>query len=560
MTITDSRIPTRISPDLLDTIGRQFGFKHGKGIAEWLKNSLDNYLRLRDQGAESLSGGWPVYLCLIDGRGRATGPNLAVVDFGGASFSDVETFFLHWGDRSAAILGGAAAGVAVTGGHGNGGKFYMREMWRGGARFLTWKSGKATSLVVDYADVVRQRRDGMTGSWEIKDQPMGWEDALEAALPESDDLGGAAMLIAHLEETAPRLVAELNAGVRGLTVVVGRAAKQLRSANDVVRGSGRWNHQKLVDEILEAPQARRPIRELSISVFVNGELKLARLEPRTIEEDPDWPSVELSVPAEAVPGSAEAGESIGTLKVRKAAEQLIAGRKDENALYINDRLGNPIASYPVRELPLPGHSPVATFLQGELQLTFPDVEALVNNDRERLIASPQTTAILAWVGERIWERAKAIEAADAAQERNAELAEAAELNQDLNQHAQRFLEQLQTEMLVDFIDDAGGGGPGRSGRGTGGTGTGHGGDSRREDGRGGGTGDGGTKEIPGSTETVRRPSFPRVLLSGHDPDPARTDGLSKSLTEQTTPTRADAVRRAPQSTDRLIPCKPLLAW
>ncbi len=45
MTQTQGRkIKTRISPDILDTIGKSFKFKHGKGIAEWLKNSLDQYL------------------------------------------------------------------------------------------------------------------------------------------------------------------------------------------------------------------------------------------------------------------------------------------------------------------------------------------------------------------------------------------------------------------------------------------------------------------------------------------------------------------------------------
>ena len=37
--IQGRKIATRISPDILDTIGKSFKFKHGKGISEWLKNS-----------------------------------------------------------------------------------------------------------------------------------------------------------------------------------------------------------------------------------------------------------------------------------------------------------------------------------------------------------------------------------------------------------------------------------------------------------------------------------------------------------------------------------------
>src|SRR6266542_6073635 len=114
-------VPTRISPDILETMGRSFNFRHGIGIAEWLKNALDHYLRLRYLGRECLPGGWPVLLNLIDGRNQSMGPNLAVVDFGGTTLRDLDTFFLLWGDRSAATLGHRVDAARVTGGHGNGG-------------------------------------------------------------------------------------------------------------------------------------------------------------------------------------------------------------------------------------------------------------------------------------------------------------------------------------------------------------------------------------------------------------------------------------------------------
>src|SRR5687767_10088081 len=127
MTASLERIQTDISPDIIDTFGRQFRFRHGKGIAEWLKNSLDNYLRLRHGGQETLPGSWPVFLNLIDGERKRPGPNLVLIDFGGTTFENVRSFFLLWGAHAAATLGGAATGAAVTGGHGNGGKFYMRD-------------------------------------------------------------------------------------------------------------------------------------------------------------------------------------------------------------------------------------------------------------------------------------------------------------------------------------------------------------------------------------------------------------------------------------------------
>ncbi len=174
-------VKTKISPDFLETIGKSFKFRHGSGVAEWLKNSLDNYLRLRELGTEPRSGAWPVLVDLIDAARHGEGPNLAVIDFGGSSLQEVDDFFLDWGSRSAATHGRFSQ-VALTGGHGNGGKFYMRQMWRKGARFLTLRDGKATSLVVE------RREDENTGYWEFKEAALSWRKALELALPETEHL------------------------------------------------------------------------------------------------------------------------------------------------------------------------------------------------------------------------------------------------------------------------------------------------------------------------------------------------------------------------------------
>lgn len=519
-------VKTRISPDLLDTIGKSFKFRHGSGISEWLKNALDNYLRLRKLSLESRGGSWPVIVDLIDGTSTSNGPSLAVIDFGGTSLSDIEDFFLEWGSRSAAKLGGRVDVAALTGGHGNGGKFYMREMWRSGARFATYSEGRATSLVVE------RRSDGNTGYWEFKDRAMAWREACRAALPIEKQPGDGDKLIAYLETHEPELVSELDAGNRGLTLVVGRRAVQVLSSNDVVRG-GRWDHQRLVDSIREAPQARRPIRELAISVFKNGVRVVERLTPEAVGEDPDWPPVEIAMPKAVIPDVRPAADpsGLGQLRLAKAGVPLTGRLRHRNAVAILDEHGNPIASYSIREIPLPGHSPVLDFVHGELDLEFRGVEDLVQNDREKLVPSPATQAILEWVGERVWERAGLIDKTQREASRKTDLELASILNDSLNQHAKRFLEELQTQIYVDVVEDPEGGGPGPrggTGSGDGGTGT-------------GGEGAGGVKEVPGSSEQVRRPRFPQVLLSDYDPDPSTGGVDTKHLTDRHPPLDQDDV-------------------
>jgi hypothetical protein len=356
-------VPTQISPDILETFGRTFNFRHGGGVAEWLKNSLDNYLRLRELGKETRSGNWPVLISLIDSGGESTGPSLAVIDFGGTSRRDIEDFFLHWGSQSAATLGSRLDGASVTGGHGNGGKFYMRQMWRNGARFLTWRDGKSTSLVVE------RRTDGNTGYWEFKDEDITWREALQRALATSEHLGGADRLLDYLEASEPQLMRELDEHQRGLTAVVGRRASRILTSNDLSSG-GRWNHQRIVDAIRDAPQARRPIRELAISVFKNGTLAIDRLSPEELLEDPNWPPQVFDVPNTLIVDARLRTEqpTVGTLRLMKAGKALTGRRRDRNAVFVLDKHGNPIASYSIREIPLPGHSPILTFMHAELTL------------------------------------------------------------------------------------------------------------------------------------------------------------------------------------------------
>lgn len=92
----------------------------------------------------------------------------------------------------------------------------------------------------------------------------------------------------------------------------------------------------------------------------------------------------------------------------------------------------------------------------------------------------------------------------------------------LNSYAQNFLRELETEVFIDWQEEEGGGegGDRRSGGSGGGRGEGSGGGS--------GTG-GGRKDEPGATKRVRRPRFPRILLSGSDSDPAADSGSTRLL-------------------------------
>ena len=508
----DNRIPTKISPDVLDQIGRDFKFNHAKGIAEWLKNSLDAYLVRRHNGDERSSGLWPVHLHLINGLGRRSGPNLAVMDFCGTTYADVEGFLLNWFDTSAAQRGSRADLASLTGGHGNGGKFYMREMWERGARFCTWLDGNVTSLIVDHAS------DGTCGYWEYQNEPCSWHRALEVAYA---DVGLSSY---DIEEFAgsidPHLINELDNGFRGFSVVAGLSGKQIWTANDVVSVK-RWKPEKLIEAVRDAPAAHRPLREIMIRVAVDGKLVLPHLRPGEVDEDPAWPMRECQMPVALTHPDGgsnrirfDVGGAVqgGLLTIRKAVSPLTGRRRLLNQITVFDPGGNPVGSFPITDLAA-GSADHTAFLFGDLAVDFKEIEQFVENDRESFRRTPQVEAIRLWIRDQLSMLVDDMENEAHAIERERNLEKAVHLNQLLNDYARKFLQQLESEVFIDWLDEPGGGegGMGIDDGSRGGTG-----------GQGGGNEDdsGGRKDEPGTEQRVRRSRFPRILLSGHDGDPA----------------------------------------
>lgn len=227
------------------------------------------------------------------------------------------------------------------------------------------------------------------------------------------------------------------------------------------------------------------------------------------------------------------------MRLTKSNSQLIGRAKDYNALFITDSMGNPVAFYPLREIPALSSSPLLSFLHAELKLTFPHIDELVQNDRERLASGASTIAILTWVGERISERVQAAEEAQRASKNRNELQKAAVFNEELNQHVKFFLQEMQSNLLIDVVEDPKGGGPGSVGNGAGPIRTGEGEHDKTPqeapEEKGGSSGEGGTLEVPGTAQTARRPKFPQVLLSEEDADPSKADGTTKHLTDRHPP-------------------------
>ena len=106
---------------------------HEDGLPEWIKNSSDAYLRLDLPPEDS------VILILFRDSDRGKPSLIGCLDFGGMTVEDIERRFRHWADPEAA---GQMLAAGVEGGHGNGGKCYMTQMFESHAHLHTLINGR----------------------------------------------------------------------------------------------------------------------------------------------------------------------------------------------------------------------------------------------------------------------------------------------------------------------------------------------------------------------------------------------------------------------------------
>ena len=105
---------------------------HEDGLPEWIKNSSDMYRRM-DAGPEE-----SVILVLLKDGNRSEPALVGCLDFGGMTTANIEKQFRNWADPDAA----GTMEQGVEGGHGNGGKCYMTQMFASHALIHTLCEGR----------------------------------------------------------------------------------------------------------------------------------------------------------------------------------------------------------------------------------------------------------------------------------------------------------------------------------------------------------------------------------------------------------------------------------
>lgn len=473
----------------LDLMGASFKADHTRGLAEWWKNAYDQHVR------DDVPEGEQHIVQRFSRRGRVW--TFETVDFCGTTCDQVRQYLMVWCKRDAA--GRGISDADVLGGHGNGGKFYMRQGFRT-SEFITYRNGRLTVFAFD-----EQKRYGFDSVYE--DKPVPPQEALDIAGINPAWLPDAVRTRFQAGDVRFTLV-------RGIDPI------------DVQR----FRVDASVDRLKRHPQSRQVVQRCRVSVVVNDRVHIERLTPEPIPPKPGFEEPLVvriprvlqyrGAPIE-FPGH---DTSMGELTLRTAAEPF-KYRGEQAELHVIDFVGRTaiIGTHRIGEFPTRNRMG-AEFIYGECAcpaLEHPDVGAK-QNDRSRLNNNDYTHALFDWIAEQIdGLAAKLVEEKQRRQsERDAAITSA--FSKLLNQFKNRFLQKFSIELQVGKGDSGAGGSSGDGGGAGGGGGGKSGKDSNQEEdredreGQNGNEGAGGGE---GGEKTTRGSRFPVILISGVDKDP-----------------------------------------
>ncbi len=433
--ITIKEVPNVIDDHLLDIIGNEFKFDHVKGMAEWLKNSVDAYrrndIRQEDQNV----------IFRFTDLG-VTNPIIECIDFVGMTKVDIDGSFKRWGDPNAAKRGNKTKNK-LYGGHGNGGKFYMRQMFKE-SYFITYKNG-----ILNVFGFSENKKYGFADGYHEKKMPL--KQALD---------------FAEIGNVVPKDVRKkIEDGITGFTVVQGVGPEGVR---------GKFKIAREIERLRNHPQSRRIITRSKVTVIHNDDVLYSPLKPNELEphENFEEPRI-IEVPSQLTTRSgselvtvemANAKYPPGKLVLRTSREPLARGGHlgELNRIDILGEIGV-IGSYSLYEMGVTVF-PAAAFIYGEFgpanegdsSILEDEKNDCVSNDRSKLVVNDKTNALIEWIAKNVDDFAGEI----AALEREKQKLDQKDITSKFNDVLNEWKNKHMNKIMSDLFGGGDGGGRG----------------------------------------------------------------------------------------------------
>jgi virulence-associated protein VagC len=387
---------------------------HEAGLPEWIKNSSDMYARTNAEASHAV-----IAVLLKDGKAGAPAM-VACLDFGGMTTADIETKFRNWADPHASGSGD------VEGGHGNGGKCYMTQLFSSQAYIHTVKGGRGNRYGFKGGSVT-------PGYFPSKAEGRGYLVA-DPAVELNEALAPFGLTVTDL----PKSAIEAFQASESFTMVNGVGAKHL-SKNRIP--AAKW-----VDALTGHQQMIRSIQRNQVFVLHNGK-QLAAASPLKLPDIKPIPGAEtprtIPVPVELV--DHDSGENVPTGAI-EGVSQLVLRTSDVSMRWGPKKARHTIngwthsqSSTGYWEVPNLAKGTYSDKIYGDIYL-----DALADyrqNDRRHHSVSPLTRALQAWITEQIEAYASEFVKLDKLQATEEEKTELSRINEQLNNWKNEFLQQ-----------------------------------------------------------------------------------------------------------------------
>ncbi|HUA76016.1 MAG TPA: hypothetical protein VL988_14785 [Solirubrobacteraceae bacterium] len=394
---------------------------HESGLPEWPKNGADEYTRSHAPASERA-------IVLLLQNGRSGGPPTAIgcLDFSGMTSTVIDNEFRHWADPDASKRGDEDAGV--QGGHGNGGKCYMVQMFDDRAYLHTVKDNRgcvygtvAGSIHLGYFPNREKGKDFVVDDVEAE---------LTCALAE----------IGIASVDLPPKALEVLRKRQGFTLVVGRGAKGY---------SSRIPATQIIESLVDHPQMRTTLEMCSVFALVNGKvandgrpLELSEIPPMTGAETPRVIPIPESLvdpmSREVVSTTADDHEPQGSLTLLTSEVRMWRGAKKSRHNVVYKATSGYIGYKPINEFNV--SSAYRERIYGECVLMA--LESAKLNDRSALASSPLVRALESWISDEIETYAREFEARDRRKHDQEEKDALAQMNAALDSWKNRLLDRV----------------------------------------------------------------------------------------------------------------------
>jgi hypothetical protein len=397
------------------------------GYQSGVKNSTAAYIR---DGREPSKR--PIIL-LFTSKQRSEPPSIACLDFVGMSSTQIERDFRLWADPEAAQReGDGDIRLGELGGHGNGGKCYMTQMFEDYSYLHTVRSGLGCTYGV---------RGGSVAFGYVPSREEGKNFAVQTV---PDDIDSCLRMMRISISSLPDDIKSMVSEARGFTFIRGVGPRYLEE---------RRACENLVESLLGHHQMVTPLQQCQVYVVCNGRLHnggqplaLPRIDPMLAYEAPR----DLRIPESLRDPVSNQNVSTtqmsqfppGRLSIYSSDKNMRLGRGDKRqwrhtVTYHTNQSG---VIGKISMLSLDVDSTYRDYLYCECFLDA--LDAFQQNSRGALAESPLTRAVDAWISARVGALCRELEERNKRLIREQDKNELTKLNDWLDQWKNQFLQEF----------------------------------------------------------------------------------------------------------------------